>query len=85
VWNGCPEHAMTRGDAESTNQNRITLSTAVPLLSFMEEWGAKRFDKRETATLKKKQKTREKTTENRNESINGRWTSTVLTETKGRR
>jgi hypothetical protein len=50
VWNGRPEHTMTRGDAESTNQNRITLSTAVPVLSFMEEWGAKRFIKQGTAT-----------------------------------
>ena len=39
VWNGRPEHAITRGDVESTNQNRIKLSTAVSVLSFMEEWG----------------------------------------------
>jgi len=49
VWNGRPEHAITRGDVESTNQNRIRLSTAVSVLSFMEEWGGKRFIKQETA------------------------------------
>jgi len=50
VWNGRPEHAITRGDVESTNQNRIRLSTAVSVLSFMEEWGGKRFIKQENAT-----------------------------------
>ena len=50
MWNGRPEHAITRGDVESTNQNRIRLSTAVSVLSFVEERRGKRFIKQETAT-----------------------------------
>jgi hypothetical protein len=64
VWKGRPEHAITTGDVESTNQNRIRLSTAVSLLSFMEERGGKRFIKQETAINKA-------TAENTNEKGNG--------------
>jgi hypothetical protein len=60
VWNDRPEHIVSKGAAESTNQNRITLSTAVTLRSFTEEWGRKSSINAETAAQTKRGKTETK-------------------------
>lgn len=57
VWSDCHEHTVSKGAAESTNQNQITLSTAVTLRPFAEEWGRKSSINAETAAQTKRRKT----------------------------
>lgn len=54
MWSDRPEHIVSKGAAESTNQNQITLSTAVTLRPFTEEWGRKSSINAETAAQTKR-------------------------------
>ena len=73
VWNGRPEHTITRGDAESTNQNRITLSSFCSLVYGRTE----RYKIYQTGDCD----LYKTTTENSNWKSNGWWTNTGPTET----
>lgn len=57
MWSDRSEHIVSKGAAESTNQNQITLSTAVTLRPFTEEWGRKSSTNAQTKAQTKRRKT----------------------------